>query len=127
MRAGCLLSLSITAATQAGIQPSFYLSRLAREATDILELAPVDGKAAFRIVATLRGATPSGRIREFPELAPSQPGEHRLLRELVAPDCAWLEPSACYTAVPTVRPLDRQCKARPSGSRTALRTRSSRP
>ncbi|MBS1876694.1 MAG: hypothetical protein JSU00_26000 [Acidobacteria bacterium] len=25
----------------------------------------------------------------------------------MAPDCAWLEPSACYTAVPTVRPVDR--------------------
>jgi hypothetical protein len=87
---------------QAGIRPSFWLSRCAWEATEVVELAVAPGEARFRVVANLKGATQPGAVKSFPELAATGQ-DHSLLRDLAIdfPD------NRFYLVAPPMRDSDR--------------------
>jgi hypothetical protein len=49
---GCLMALACMPLAHAGIRASFWLSRCAWDATDIVELAIAPDEASFRVVAS---------------------------------------------------------------------------
>jgi hypothetical protein len=77
----CILVLAWIPPAHAVIRPSFWLSRCAWEATDVLELAIAPGEARFSVVDVIKGSTPQGAIKTFTELA-SPAGGHSLLKDL---------------------------------------------
>lgn len=99
---GCFLVLACTTLTHAGIRPSFWLSRCAWEATDVVELAVAPDNARFRVVASLKGGIRPGAIKVLPELTPPA-GDHSLLKDLAFD----LPNSRSYESAPPIRDVDR--------------------
>jgi hypothetical protein len=103
MKAICwFIVLACVPLAHAGIRASFWLSRCAWEATDVVELAVAPGEARFRVVATLKGSTPPGAIKTLPELAPAA-GDRSLLKDLVF---GFLD-TCSYEIAPPIRDVDR--------------------
>jgi len=100
--ASCFLLFACIPLAQAGIRPSFWPSKCAWEATDVLELAVAPGAARFRVVASIKGATQPGSIKVLPELAPP-PDDHSLLKDLLS-NFPYLHP---YEIAPPIRDVDR--------------------
>jgi hypothetical protein len=99
---GCFILLACTTLIHGAIRPSFWLSRCAWEATDVLELAVAPGTAGFRVVATIKGATRPGAIKILPELmAPA--GDHSLLKDLATD----IPEFRHYQIAPPIRDVDR--------------------
>ncbi len=101
----CLLVLAGTVLAQASIRPSFWLSRSAWEASEVLELIATADPADFRVAAALKGETKPGTVKRLPELAPVA-GEHRLLLDLISANG---DPflSRAYESAPPIRTSDR--------------------
>jgi hypothetical protein len=100
---GCYLVLACMPLVQAGIRPSFWLSRCAWEATEVLELAVAPGEARFRVVINLKGETQPGAVKSFPELAAPSGQERSLLKDLAVD---WPNPHY-YEVAPPMRDVDR--------------------
>jgi hypothetical protein len=99
---GCFLVLACMPFANAGIRPSFWLSRCAWEATDVVELAIAPDRARFRVVTSLKGGIQPGAIKILPELAPPA-GDHSLLE-----DWAFDFPDLrSYKVAPPIRDVDR--------------------
>jgi hypothetical protein len=81
MRIAGFILLACTTLIRGVIRPSFWLSRCAWEATDVVELAVAPGTAGFRVVATIKGAIRPGAIKMLPELM-APVGDHSLLKDL---------------------------------------------
>jgi len=96
------LVLTCIPLAHAFIRPSFWLSRCAWEATDVVELAVAPGEAHFRVIASIKGSTQPGAIKVLPELAPPA-GDHSLLKDLVfdSPD------HRSHELAPPIRDVDR--------------------
>jgi len=99
----CYIVLACIPFAKAGIRPSFWLSRCAWEATEVLELAVAPGEARFRVVASLKGTTQPGAVKSIPELAPPAGQDHSLLKDLAIdfPDNHY------YLVAPPMRDVDR--------------------
>jgi len=69
--------LAFAAFASAGIRPSFMLSKCAWGATDVIELAIGPGEGQFQVVATIKGASPTGLPSAVSSLGPP-PNEHAL-------------------------------------------------
>jgi hypothetical protein len=101
----CLLVLVGTVLAQASIRPSFWLSRSAWEASEVLELIATADPADFRVAAALKGETKPGTVKRLPELAPVA-GEHRLLLDLISANGDPFLRRA-YESAPPIRTSDR--------------------
>ena len=76
-----VFAFAFTTYADARIGPSFWLSRCAWDATDVIELAITPDEGRFRVVANMKGSAEPGSILTLPELAPSL-NDHSLLRDL---------------------------------------------
>lgn len=104
---GCFLILvCMMPLVDAGIRPSFWLSRCAWDAVDVLELAISPDGGRFSVVASLKGAPESGSFKTFPELMPPA-DDHRLLRDLVLSFPSSFRDRRAYEIAPPIREVDR--------------------
>jgi hypothetical protein len=113
-----VLVFAFSTFADASIRPSFWLSRSAWDATDVVELAVTQNEARFRVVASIKGSVPPGAIMTLRELAPPS-NDHSLLKDL-ASKCSFLDHAACYGSAPPIREDDRlivflRSDNRPSG------------
>src|SRR5262249_47691568 len=100
---GWLLIFTCVSLANGGLRPSFWLSRCAWEATDVVELVVTPTPGAFRVVSTIKGGTRHGTIKKLVELAPPV-GDHSMLKDLI-PTLPFT--AAGYTVAPPIRDVDR--------------------
>jgi len=98
----CFLTLACLSTGYAAVRPSFWLSRCAWEATDVVELAIAPGDSRFRVVASIKGTTRIGATKVLPELAPP-PHDRSLLKDLTTIS----SDKGAYQIAPPIRETDR--------------------